>query len=112
VRAEYDKWGLKINLTKTEHTCTGRDTSNSGTENEVIKKCESFKYLRPIVRTEGSCDKDIETRTAMGKRGTGALHGSIWNHKITQETKKRIFHRTVENKVLHAAEMWQQITKI
>jgi hypothetical protein len=60
---------------------------------------------------EGTCD-DTETRIAVGKQATTALFGLIQNHNISQETKKRIFHSTVENTVLYGAEMWLQTTKI
>jgi hypothetical protein len=70
--------------------CFGREMPNTDTKNEVLKKSESFKYLGSIVSAEGVCDKDIETRIAMGKQATRALHGLIWNHNTTQKTNKNI----------------------
>jgi hypothetical protein len=78
---------------------------NLETENEVIKKCESFNYLGFIICAEDTCDKNIETRIIMGKRATAVLYGFIWIHNITQETKKIIFRSIVEIILLYGAEM-------
>jgi hypothetical protein len=101
-----------LNSNKTEYICIGREMKNLETENEVIKKCESFKYLGSVISTEGASDKAIDTVIAMVEQATTALHGLIWNHNITQEPKKRIFHSTVENIVLYGAEIWSQTKTI
>lgn len=106
LKEEYEKWGLKINLKKTEYLCIGGDTSNIKIDDDEITNCSKFKYLGTIITDDGKVDEDITTRLAMGRNAIKALHSLIWNNVLRQDTKRRIFHSVVENIILYGAEMW------
>ena len=103
---EYRKWGLNINYNKTEYMCIGKEVSNLVVNNEIIKKCDSFKYLGSHISSLGTCQKDIDSKIALGRQATRVLHGLIWNKNISKEVKKMMFHSLVENIMLYGAEMW------
>ncbi|XP_030754536.1 uncharacterized protein LOC115881259 [Sitophilus oryzae] len=59
---EYDRWGLNINLTKTEYLKVGEEqTEDPELHIHEIKRCSEYKYLGSIVSEEGN-SKDIYSR--------------------------------------------------
>lgn len=103
---EYRKWGLNINYNKTEYLCVGKEVSNIVINNEIIRKCDSFKYLGTHITSTGTCQKDIDSKIALGKQATKILHGLLWSKNISKVVKKMMFQGIVENIMLYGAEMW------
>ena len=112
LKEEFELWGLKINMSKTEYLCIGQQVADLNLENEIIKSCQTFRYLGSTVHQDGTCSRDIEIKIARGKQATKALHGLIWNNNLTKENKNRIFQSIVQNIVLYGAEMWPMTTTI
>lgn len=103
---EYRKWGLNINLQKTEYMCLGKDVGDLILETGKIKKCESFKYLGSIITNIGTCERDIQNKIALAKNATKTLHGIIWNKNITKETKIKIYKSIIQNILSYGSETW------
>lgn len=112
LKEEYELWGLKINLGKTEYMCIGGEVADLDIEEGNIKGCRAFTYLGSVLHQDGKCLRDIETKIARGKQATRTLHGIIWNKTISKENKKRIFNSIVQNIVLYGAEVWPLTTRV
>ena len=56
---EYDRWGLNINLTKTEYLKVEEQTEDPELHIHEIKRCSEYKYLGSIISKEGNSKKDI-----------------------------------------------------
>lgn len=87
---EYRKWGLNINYNKTEYLCVGKEVSNIVINNEIIRKCDSFKYLGTHITSTGTCQKDIDSKIALGKQATKILHGLLWSKNISKVVKNDV----------------------
>ena len=61
--------GLYISKTKTQDTRLNcQNTEPTQFQNgDTIKETKDFTYLRAFVSTEGSCDKDIDSRLSKAK---------------------------------------------
>lgn len=55
-------------------------TSKVSIDDEKLKACRTFKYHVSIVRSTGTCDRDIEINIAVDKTASKPLHGLIWNN--------------------------------
>lgn len=63
--------GLKISQSKTETmTCLFSDlngaTPDFSLNEELLPKCESFKYLGSMLNNYGTCDDDVNHRISVG----------------------------------------------
>ena len=105
---EYEAWGLKINMEKTEYLIVGsNDRNNLILDQAEIKNVNSFKYLGVTVTESGSSEIEIKKRIGQGRQVTRQLNGILWNTHIRQETKIRIYKTIVESIVTYGAEVWE-----
>lgn len=106
LKNELMKYGLKININKTEYMCIGGGQQDIHIGDETIRHCQDYKYLGSIISANGSIEEDVNNRVRQGKAATRALHGVLWNNNIRKETKKNIFHSIIESITLYGGEVW------
>ncbi|XP_030750155.1 uncharacterized protein LOC115877946 [Sitophilus oryzae] len=80
---EYDRWGLNINLTKTEYLKVGEEqTEDPKLHIHEIKRCSEYKYLGSIISEEENSKKDIHSRVQQAKERRMA---SQWRWTFSEE---------------------------
>lgn len=104
---EYSKWGLKVNLNKTEYLCVGENGNDIELGNETIKACEEYRYLGSIVSKEGTCEKDIKSKTVNGRIVLQKLNSLLWSSKMKINTKINIYKSIVLPITTYSSECWQ-----
>ena len=96
--------GLEINRQKTEFMVEGIPDPSPliSLDGTKIKLTEDFKYLGSWVRDS---KRDIKVRKA---KAWNACHGlkSVWNSKLNDGIKARLFVATVETVLLYGCESW------
>lgn len=89
LKDEYEKWGLKINMSKTEYLKVGDDElEDIEIETEKIKGCKTFKYLGVTLSSNGKSSDDINNKIGQGKRAIRQLNPILWNDKIKKEQSR------------------------
>ena len=54
LQEEYNKWGLTINMQKTEYMAVGTDEADDlDIGNASVKRCNTFKYLGVTIASNG-----------------------------------------------------------
>jgi Reverse transcriptase (RNA-dependent DNA polymerase) len=108
---ELIKWGLKINIDKTEYLNVGGEKRDLPVTQGTIKGCYKYKYLGNIISEKGNTDKDIQNRLTQGRRSIQMLNPLLWSPKITLKTKTRIYQTIVEPIMTYGSECWQMNNK-
>ena len=85
---EYGKWGLKINVKKTQHLSIGEQPTDIIIDTGVIQQCEMYNYLGSWITKDGTNEKDIENRIRQGKAAIQKLNSLLWSTKIKMKVKK------------------------
>lgn len=105
---EYSKWGLLINLKKTEYLCVGGTGQDIQLENgDTIKACTEFTYLGAKLNNTGRCDEMINNRVNNARKITGALNSILWQKNIRTKTKTLIYDTIVKSTLTYGSEVWQ-----
>lgn len=108
LQEEYNKWGLTINIKKTEYMVAGEGHNNDlPTDTTVVKGCNSFKYLGVTLSSTGRSHADISNKIGQGKRVIRQLNSILWNGHITRRTKTVIYKTIVESICTYGAETWE-----
>ncbi|XP_072375573.1 uncharacterized protein [Diabrotica undecimpunctata] len=102
---EYKKWGLEVNLQKTQYLCIGGENTADDLEDEKIKKCDQSIYLGVKLTKTGRTNKAIKDRITKGKRVIGALNSVLWQKNIRPETKKRIYNTIFKPVIVYGSEV-------
>lgn len=108
----YTRFGLKINLGKTEvlvQTPPNTDPPNTSVSiNGVpIKQVDHFKYLGSILASDATCRVDIENRIRSAHAAYGKLCKRVFqNRDLTLKTKILVYQAVVISTLLYACETW------
>lgn len=102
----YKKWGLNINIEKTEYLVVNSDAHFEIliTENTSIKQVEEFKYLGAVINREGLGNKEIQRRVEQSRKVVGCLNSVWWDKNISRTTKLRIGKTFVESVLMYGSE--------
>ena len=109
---EYEKWGLEINLDKTQYLTIGTHGHDLQTDKGIIKHTTDYKYLGTTITQDGRDDKDIEYKIRRGKVVVKQLHTVLWNDEISKENKKKMFSTFVESTTAYGSEAWTLSNKL
>ncbi len=106
---ECRRWGLKINMTKTE--CMGtfkrdRRNVNINIRGNNIKQVTNFRYLGSLVREDGQCEAEIKARIAMSKTNFKKMSTILTNMGISFRTRSRVLKCFVWSVMLYGCESW------
>jgi hypothetical protein len=86
---QYMKWGLQINVAKTEYL-----TQDLGagivTETGQIKAVNKFKCLGSILEATGVTTLEIGQIISEGRRVIDMLNSVLWSKNILHKTKKKL----------------------
>lgn len=108
---EYAKWGLEVNIQKTQYLCIGGGRQSSDPDltlssSQSIKQCKAYKYLGLRISEDGVLDESIRERNTLGRRAISMLNGVLWDKNISKENKKRIYNTIVKSIVTYSSEVW------
>ncbi|XP_030746803.1 uncharacterized protein LOC115875475 [Sitophilus oryzae] len=105
---EYHKWGLEVNLNKTEYMCIGGEQQNLILEQQQqeIKHCQKYKYLGMHITNDGSLDEEIKCINNQGKQAIRQLNSILWNKAISKENKHKIYNGIVKSIISYCSEVW------
>jgi len=104
---EYEKWGLTINLTKTEYLKIKEDQNDHQLSVKEIRNCEEYKYLGTIIAKEGTSKRDIKQKLQQSRKVIQTLNPLLWSPKIKLKTKMKIYTTVVEPILTYGSECWQ-----
>lgn len=103
---ELEKWGLEINIEKTQYMVIGAQGRDLQTDKGIVKHTKEYKYLGTTFTDRGRDDQDIQNKIKRGKTIVRQLHPVLWNNNITSYTKRRMFSTFIESTVTYGAEAW------
>ncbi|XP_044755015.1 uncharacterized protein LOC123313968 [Coccinella septempunctata] len=105
---EYHKWGLTVNMSKTQYMCVGGENEDLMLEGGLkIKSCEDYVYFGTVISQNGRTDKEIQQRINKGRKIIGALNSILWSKEISKQHKRDIYNVTLRSVVLYGCEAWQ-----
>ena len=107
IESEASKLGLMLNCAKCKfiRCCTGSITlCVNGTQ---IACCDSFCYLGSLINGEGDSATEIRTRIAKAWVALNNLK-RLWNSKVRNKIKLRVFNAAVIPVVMYGSETWCQ----
>ena len=86
LKEAYEKWGLDMNLNKTNYLCFGETHSNLKLHKDnEIEFCQEYKYLGVIFDTSGTDDKEIRSRVIQARKCIACLNGILWSKDIRKD---------------------------
>ncbi|KAK7794664.1 hypothetical protein R5R35_003782 [Gryllus longicercus] len=109
---EYGKWGMEINLQKTEYMVVRGMPHDLETSIGIIKGKTQYKYLGVTLTACGRDEQDVKNKTTRGKIAIRQLNPVLWNSIISMKTKKRIYSSFIESTTLYGAEVWTLSKKL
>lgn len=66
---EYEKWGLEVNIAKTEYLSVGGNQEDLILVNgQRIKNCQTYKYLGVNITNDGTLVDAIKNRNIQGRK--------------------------------------------
>ncbi|XP_045462483.1 uncharacterized protein LOC123672426 [Harmonia axyridis] len=79
---EYAKWGLEVNIQKTQYLCIGGGRQSSDPDltlssSQSIKQSKAYKYLGLRISEDGFLDESIRERNTLGRRTISMLNGVL-----------------------------------
>ena len=77
-----EKWGLNMNMPKTEYLKIGDEVEDTELKLYEVKRYNEFKYLRTIISKEGTTKRDLHNRPQQAKRVVRTLNLLLWSNKI------------------------------
>ena len=108
--------GLKINAKKTKvmvvsKDCGQRPFTEAGTANISVEDCPveqvtNFTYLGSVMSSDGTIDKELETRIGKAYSAFSSLCRLWYNRNIRTCTKIRIYRAAVLTVLLYGCEAW------
>lgn len=105
---EYSKWGLTINLNKTEYMCVGGMNQDIRLDDgTLIKGCDNYTYLGTKMEKTGKSEEMISSRINNARKITGTLNSILWQKDITPKTKMHIYDAIMKSTLTSGCEVWQ-----
>lgn len=83
-------WNLKLNLKKTEYMVmcgTRRDHQMEEIHGSTVKCCQTYKYLRPRIWSQGVWSKEVKHRLGKGETAIRWLHSGFVEQKYYRYVK-------------------------
>ena len=104
---EYSRYGLEINVSKTEYVVFGGTGLDLKIGTAQVKNTKTFKYLGVRLTASGGSSDEICSRMGQAKSAIRQLNSLLWSTKITKHTKIRIYKAIVESIGTYGAELWE-----
>ncbi|KHJ40485.1 hypothetical protein D918_09447 [Trichuris suis] len=103
------RYGLKLNLRKTEHMEFGSQTPGTISVHEPLTKALTFKYLGNYLSSEGGVTTDVAKIQAAWQKWK-TLTGVLCVKKLPRKLKSKVYRTVIRPAVLYGSECWA-ITK-
>jgi len=104
---EYRKGGLDINIEKTKYMCIGGEHRDLKIQNDqIIKHCDSYKYLGMTITSDGNMDTAIDERNTQGRKAISLLNSILWDQNISNNNKHKIYNTIVKSITTYSCEVW------
>ncbi|VDP35289.1 unnamed protein product [Heligmosomoides polygyrus] len=101
------RFGLKLNVKKTEHLTTDFTESSSIKVNGIELPCTSvFKYLGSAVASDGNLITEVNSRVSAAWSKWRSLSGVLRNRKIPKHLKLKIYRAVVGPVAMYGTEYW------
>ena len=105
------KFGLKININKTEvlyqPNCTRPREKDIIVDGNKLNSVLEFTYLGSTISSNGCIDDEIQRRMAKANASFGRLRKRLWNnHHVSMRVKCKIYRAIVLSTLLCGAEAW------
>ena len=105
------KFGLKINIKKTEMLCQPNSTRTREEDIMVdgnkLNSVLEFTYHGSTISSNGCIDDEIQRRMAKASASFGRLRQRLWNnHHVSMQVKGKIYRAIVLSTLLYGAEVW------
>ena len=108
----YSKFGLEINIRKTEVLNWTGETPTTAVSDIVINEtplqvASSFKYLGAWLSNDCKLDTEINSRICQASRSFGRLQGRVFkNHNLALATKIKVYTAVCLSTLLYGSESW------
>lgn len=104
----FTKYGLKLNIQKTEVVVLARSRINTNTSlnNQTIKQVSTFKYLGSTISEDGLIDHEIIARIKKFSQNVGFLYRLLKDKNVPKKVKKIILVGILRPILLYGSETW------
>ena len=108
----YTRFGLEINLRKTEVLgWTGEEAEAAATDIVVngtsLQVASSFKYLGAYISNDCKLDSEINNRICQASRALGRMQTRVFkNHNLSLHTKINVYTAVCLSTLLYGSEAW------
>ena len=105
VKAESEKFGLKLNIQKTKITASGPITSCK-IDGEAVETVSDFIFLGCKITADGDCSHEIKRRLLLGRKIMTNRDSTFKSRDITLPTKVHLVKAMVFPVVMYGCESW------
>ena len=101
------KFGLKINIKKTEVMFQTNSTMTMEEDINVDETVIEFTYLGSIIASDGHIGAELQKRMSKTIMSFGRLREILWNnHNVSIRVKGKIYRAIILSTLLYGAETW------
>ena len=105
VKAESEKFGLKLNVQKTKIMTSGPITSWQ-IDGETVETVRDFIFAGSKITADGDCSQEIKRCLLLGRKVMTNLDSIFKSRDITLPTKVRLVEAMVFPVVMYGCESW------
>ena len=101
------KFGLKLNIKKTEYLTTDTNESDSIKISGIeLTRTRAFKYLGSEIVSDGSLTSEVNSRVSAAWAKWRSMTGVLCDKTIPEHLKSKIYRTVVRPVALYGAECW------
>ncbi|VDP11342.1 unnamed protein product [Heligmosomoides polygyrus] len=102
-----ERFGLKLNVKKTEYLTTDVTESSSIKVNGIeLPRTAVFKYLGSAVASDGKLMVEVNSRVSVAWSTWRSLTGVLCDKKIPERLKSKIYRAVIRPVAMYGAECW------
>ncbi|VDP06675.1 unnamed protein product [Heligmosomoides polygyrus] len=102
-----ERFGLRLNVKKTEYLTTDVTESSSIKVNGIeLPRTAVFKYLGSTVASDGKLVVEVNSRVSAARTKWRSLTGVLCDRKIPERLKSKIYRIVVRPVAMYGAECW------
>ena len=105
VKGESEKFGLKLNIQKTNIMASGPITSWQ-IDGETVETVADFTFLGSKITADGDCSHEIKRHLLLGRKVMTNLDSILKSRDITLPTKVHLAKAMVFPIVIYGCENW------
>ena len=105
VKAESEKFGLKLNIQKTKIVASGPITSWQ-IDGETVETVTDLIFLGSKISADGDCSHEIKRHLLLGRKAMTNLNNILKNRDFTLLTKVHLVNSMVFPVVMYGCESW------